>query len=50
MGLRHVGAVRVLMRGIGDIAAAVARRLFIAGHPVVVHDGVLRGLTHGVSG
>jgi xanthine dehydrogenase accessory factor len=31
--------VRVLIRGVGDIGSAVARRLFIAGYAVVVHDG-----------
>ena len=39
MDLRHVGTVRVLIRGVGEIGSAVARRLFIAGHAVVVHDG-----------
>ncbi len=32
-------ALRVLVRGVGDIGAAVAHRLFLAGHVVVVHDG-----------
>jgi xanthine dehydrogenase accessory factor len=32
-------AVRALVRGVGEIGSAVARRLFIAGHAVVVHDG-----------
>ena len=31
--------MRVLIRGVGEIGSAVARRLFIAGHAVVVHDG-----------
>jgi xanthine dehydrogenase accessory factor len=34
-----VGAVRILIRGVGEIGSAVAQRLFIAGHAVVVHDG-----------
>ena len=37
MGFRQV-AVRVLIRGVGDVGSAVARRLFIAGYAVVVHD------------
>jgi xanthine dehydrogenase accessory factor len=32
-------ALRVLVRGVGDIGSAVAHRLFLAGHLVVVHDG-----------
>jgi xanthine dehydrogenase accessory factor len=32
-------ALRVLVRGVGDIGSAVAQRLFLAGHGVVVHDG-----------
>jgi len=32
-------AVRVLVRGVGDIGSAVAHRLFLAGHAVVIHDG-----------
>jgi xanthine dehydrogenase accessory factor len=31
--------VRALVRGVGDIGSAVAHRLFLAGHPVAVHDG-----------
>jgi xanthine dehydrogenase accessory factor len=31
--------VRALVRGVRDIGSAVARRLFLAGHPVAVHDG-----------
>ena len=30
--------VTVLIRGVGDVGSAVARRLFIAGYAVVVHD------------
>ena len=29
----------MLVRGVGDIGSAVAHRLFLAGHLVVVHDG-----------
>ena len=32
-------ALRTLVRGVGDIGSAVAHRLFLAGHVVVVHDG-----------
>ena len=32
-------ALRVLVRGVGDIGSAVAHRLFLAGHMVVVHYG-----------
>jgi xanthine dehydrogenase accessory factor len=32
-------ALRVLVRGVGDIGSAVAHRLFLAGHVVVVQDG-----------
>ncbi len=32
-------ALRVLVRGVGDIGSAVAHRLFVSGHVVVVHDG-----------
>jgi xanthine dehydrogenase accessory factor len=39
MSLRQGGATRVLIRGVGDIGSAVARRLFVAGYAVVVHDG-----------
>jgi len=35
---RSAVALRVLVRGIGDIGSAVAHRLFLAGHMVVVHD------------
>ncbi len=31
-------ALRVLVRGVGDIGSAVAHRLFVAGHAVVIHD------------
>jgi len=31
-------ALRVLVHGVGDIGSAVAHRLFLAGHVVVVHD------------
>jgi xanthine dehydrogenase accessory factor len=32
-------ALRVLVRGVGDIGSAVAHRLFLAGHLAAVHDG-----------
>src|SRR5207249_8704405 len=32
-------ALRTLVRGVGDIGSAVAHRLFVSGHVVVVHDG-----------
>ena len=32
-------ALRVLVRGVGDIGSAVAHRLFRSGHMVVTHDG-----------
>jgi xanthine dehydrogenase accessory factor len=32
-------ALRVLVRGVGDIGSAVAHRLFLAGHAIVAHDG-----------
>jgi xanthine dehydrogenase accessory factor len=33
-------ALRVLVRGVGDIGSAVAHRLFLAGHDVVIHDAL----------
>ena len=33
-------ALRVLVRGVGDIGSAVAHRLFLAAHVVVIHDAL----------
>ncbi len=36
---RNPVTMRCLIRGVGDIGSAIAHRLFLAGHAVVIHDG-----------
>ena len=34
----HTQAVRIVVRGSGDVGSAVAHRLFLAGYTVIIHD------------